>query len=168
MAFSPVIPDVSFLGHEWQELADTGSLSKSEAVIRVLEWLLRTSSSWRQAYVIDYRVSPGTVIVRMAPRGNERTASLAIGPKPAIVKTENPRNAVLVVLHCPFRRARPLKWRNGSAILKPLSVSIVLTQPSCRLVIQPCMMSSSPGLALRSLPALEVIGSDSDLVAQAT
>jgi hypothetical protein len=30
------------------------------------------------------------------------------------------------------------------------------------------MMSSSPGLALRSLRALEVIGSDSDLVAQAT
>jgi hypothetical protein len=80
MAFSPVIPDVSFLGHEWQELADTGSLSKSEAVIRVLEWLLRTSSSWRQAYVIDYRVSrnrkhngrrlSGTVIVRMAPRSH--------------------------------------------------------------------------------------------------
>ena len=22
MAFSPVIPDVSFLGHEWQELAE--------------------------------------------------------------------------------------------------------------------------------------------------
>jgi hypothetical protein len=46
-------------------------------------------------------------------------------------------------------------------------VSIVLTQPSCRLVIQPCMKSSASVLALRSLPALEVIGSDSDLVAQA-
>jgi hypothetical protein len=48
-----------------------------------------------------------------------------------------------------------------------LSVSIVLTQPSCRLVIQPCMKSSTSVLALRSLPALEVIGSF-DLVAQAT
>src|ERR1700681_2071314 len=85
-----------------------------------------------------------------------------------IVKTENTRKAVLVGLHPPFRRARPLKWRTGSAILQSLSVSIVLTQPSCRLVIQPCMKSSSPGLALRSLRALEVIGSDSDLVAQAT
>jgi hypothetical protein len=47
-----------------------------------------------------------------------------------------------------------------------LSVSIVLTQPSCRLVIQPCMESSASALALRSLPALEVIGSDSDLVAR--
>jgi hypothetical protein len=46
-----------------------------------------------------------------------------------------------------------------------LSVSIVLTQPSCRLVIQSCMKSSTSVLALRSLPALEVIGSNSDLVA---
>jgi hypothetical protein len=38
----------------------------------------------------------------------------------------------------------------------------------CRLVITPGMKSSSPELALRSLPALETIGSDSDLVAQAT
>src|ERR1700681_4634628 len=37
-----------------------------------------------------------------------------------IVKTENTRNAVLVGLHPPFRRARPLKWRTGSAILKSL------------------------------------------------
>jgi len=36
------------------------------------------------------------------------------------VKTENTRNAVLVGLHHPFRRARPLKWRSRSAILKPL------------------------------------------------
>jgi hypothetical protein len=34
--------------------------------------------------------------------------------------------------------------------------------------LQPCMKSSTSVLALRSLPALEVIGSDSDLVAQAT
>ena len=84
------------------------------------------------------------------------------------VKTENTQYAVLVGLHHPFRRARPLKWRPGSAILKALPVSIVLTQPSCRLVIQSCMKSSTSVLALRSLPALEVIGSDSDLVAQAT
>ena len=84
-----------------------------------------------------------------------------------VVKTENTRNAVLVGLHPPFRRARPLKWRTGTAILQSLSVSIVLTQPSCRLVIQPCMKSSTSVLALRSLPALEVIGSF-DLVAQAT
>ena len=37
-----------------------------------------------------------------------------------IVKTKNTRNAVLVGLHHPFRRARPLKWRPDSAILKPL------------------------------------------------
>ena len=37
-----------------------------------------------------------------------------------IVKPENTRNAVLVGLHPPFRRARPLKWRTGSAILKSL------------------------------------------------
>ena len=36
------------------------------------------------------------------------------------VKTENTRNAVLVGLHPPFRRARPLNRRTGSAILKPL------------------------------------------------
>jgi hypothetical protein len=36
------------------------------------------------------------------------------------VKTENTRNAVLVGLHHAFRRASPLKWRTGSAILKPL------------------------------------------------
>ena len=36
------------------------------------------------------------------------------------VKTESTRNAVLVGLHPPFRRARPLNGRNGSAILKPL------------------------------------------------
>ena len=35
-----------------------------------------------------------------------------------------------------------------------------------RRVIPPSMKSSPPGLALRSLPALEVIGSDSDLVAR--
>src|SRR5258705_10618944 len=39
---------------------------------------------------------------------------------PGSVKTENTRNAVLVVLHHPFRRARPLNCRTGSAILKPL------------------------------------------------
>jgi hypothetical protein len=43
------------------------------------------------------------------------------------VKTENTRNAALVGLHPPFRRTASLKWRTGSAILKPLSVSIVLT-----------------------------------------
>jgi hypothetical protein len=62
-----------------------------------------------------------------------------------------------------------LKWRTGSAILKPLSVRIVLTQPSRRLVVKPGVKSSTVSvLALRSLPALEVIGSDSDLVAQVT
>jgi hypothetical protein len=61
-----------------------------------------------------------------------------------------------------------VQTRTDSAILKLLPVSIVLTQPSCRLVIQPCMKSSTSVLALRSLRALEVIGSDSDLVAQAT
>jgi hypothetical protein len=56
----------------------------------------------------------------------------------------------------------------GNGSLLPDPVSIVLTQPSCRLVTQPCMKSSTSVLALRSLRALEVIGSDSDLVAQAT
>ncbi len=98
------------------------------------------------------------------PRHNERTA-LAIWPKLSVVKTENTRNAVLFVLHPPFRRARPLKWHSRSGILKLLSVSIVLTWAFMPRVIPLYMKSSSPGLALRSLPALEVIGSDSDLVA---
>jgi hypothetical protein len=79
-----------------------------------------------------------------------------------------PRVPVLLDLHPELGRADPLKWRSGDAILKPLSVSIVLTQPSCRLVIQRCMKSSTSVLALRSLPALEAIGSNSGLVAPAT
>ena len=82
------------------------------------------------------------------------------------VKTKSPREGVLVVVHPSFRRGRRLKWRNRSGILKPLSVSIALTPPSCRFVVKPCMKSSTSVLALRSLPALEVIGSDSDLVAR--
>ena len=87
---------------------------------------------------------------------------------PRDVKTESTRKWRACRLAPPISSYRPLKGRTGSAILKSLSVSIVLTQPSCRLVIQPCMKSSTPVLALRSLPALEAIGSDSDLVAQAT
>lgn len=49
------------------------------------------------------------------------------GATARIVKTENTRNTVLVGLHPPFRRTRPLKWRSPSGILKSLSVSIVLT-----------------------------------------
>ena len=37
-----------------------------------------------------------------------------------IVKTESPAKTVLVVLHPTFLSTRPLKWRNASAILKPL------------------------------------------------
>jgi hypothetical protein len=84
---------------------------------------------------------------------------------PAGAKTKSTRNALLVGLHAPFRRARSLKWRSLSGILKSLCVSIVLTQPSCRLVIQSCIKSSTSVLALRSLPALEVIGRF-DLVAR--
>ena len=75
-----------------------------------------------------------------------------------VVKTETPRNAALLVLHPPFRCTSRLKSRIRGAILNTLSVSIALTQPSCRLVIQPYMKSSvSSALALRSLPALEAI-----------
>jgi hypothetical protein len=51
-----------------------------------------------------------------------------------------------------------LKSRIRDAILKTLLVSIALTQPSCRLVIQQYMKSGAPSaLALRSLPVLEAI-----------
>jgi hypothetical protein len=85
-----------------------------------------------------------------------------------IVNTESTLQRRAFRLASSISSFRTLKWRTGSAILKALSVSIVLTQPSCRLVIQPRMKSSTPVLALRSLPALEVIGSDSGLVAHAT
>ena len=44
-------------GADRPEMADTDSLSTSEAVIRVLEGLQRTGGSWWQAYLIDYRFS---------------------------------------------------------------------------------------------------------------
>jgi len=46
--------------------------------------------------------------------------SLQLDASAHAVKTKNTRNAVLVGLHPPFRRARPLNWRTGSAILKSL------------------------------------------------
>jgi hypothetical protein len=50
-----------------------------------------------------------------------RATGLALGRAgPALSRPKTPRNAVLSVWHPPFRRARPLKWRTASAILKPL------------------------------------------------
>jgi len=87
-------------------------------------------------------------------------------PYPSRRQDEKPRARRPCRLAPRFWDTKSLKSRIGDAILKPFSVRIVLTQPSRRRVFQPCMKSSSPGLALRSLPALEVIGSDSDLVAR--
>ena len=92
---------------------------------------------------------------------------LPLQSHPRDVKAESTPKCRAFRLASPISSYRPLKWRMASAILESLSVSIVLTQPSCRLVILPCMKSSTSVLALRSLPALEVIGSF-DLVAQAT
>ena len=86
-------------------------------------------------------------------------------PIPRDVKATSVAHAVLVGLRPEFLDTKSLKPRIGGAILNPLSVRIALTQPSCRRVIRPCMKSSSPELALRSLPAIEAIGSDSDFVA---
>jgi hypothetical protein len=44
-----------------------------------------------------------------------------------IVQTNSAVQAALVGWHRRFQRSEPLKWRTRSEILKPLSVSIVLT-----------------------------------------
>jgi len=85
------------------------------------------------------------------------------------VKTESTPYRCAFRLAPAIQSVRPLKSRTRSGILKPRSVRIVLTQPSRRLVVKLSVKSSTAlVLALRSLPALEVIGSDSDLVAPAT
>jgi len=110
-----------------------------------------------------------STIQRAAARVERRVSLRCNLTRPrAMSRRKAPQVTVLVVLHPELGRADPLKWRIGGAILKPLSVSIVLTQPSCRRVIEPCMKSSTSVLALRSLPALEAIGSNSGLVAPAT
>jgi hypothetical protein len=65
-----------------------------------------------------------TALRRQSP--SPGTSSTAIGHT-TVVKTESPSNKELVVLHPLFRRTGLLKWRSRSEILKPLSVSIVLT-----------------------------------------
>ena len=41
MAFTPVIRDVSFLGHEWQELAELGLIVDGPTSTRVGYWTVR-------------------------------------------------------------------------------------------------------------------------------
>jgi len=61
-----------------------------------------------------------------------------------------------------------LKWRAGSAILEPLVREHRAHRAFMSTGHPASMKSSTLVLALRSLRALEVIGSDSDLVAPAT
>src|SRR5258706_9012410 len=71
--------------------------------------------------------------------------SLQLNAAARAVKTESTLEEGACCLAPRVRSHRPLKWRTGSAILEPLSVSIVLTQPSCRLVVEPCMKSRAFG-----------------------
>jgi hypothetical protein len=101
----PAIAEARTLVCELPVLADTDSLSTSQAVIRFLEGLQLTGGSWWQAYLIDYRFSlqpkaQRTNALRNGDRAREprrhppttnEHASLAISPKPAFVKTENTR-----------------------------------------------------------------------------
>ena len=93
---------------------------------------------------------------------------LSLQSHPRYVKTESTSKCRAFRLAPSISAYRPLKWRTGSAILKSLvrehrahTVFMSTGHPAS-------MKSSTSVLALRSLRALEVIGSDSDLVAQAT